>query len=690
MLVLACLFASIFMPITKANAQTKTLKLYYLHTGEKNTITYYKNGRYIGSALKKVNWALRDWRRNEPTKMDPKLLDLVWEAYRRSGSKAYIHVISGYRSPLTNEKLRKRGGGQAKKSQHTRGKALDFFLPDVKVSKMRAIGLKMGVGGVGYYPRSGSPFVHLDTGNVRHWPRMSRKQLARVFPKGKTMHVPSDGKPLAKYKVAVAEYKRRVKKGGTIPTSKSSKKSLNFFQRIAAKAKEDEKEDELRNTAPSPRAVKSVKIPAPKPAPKIIKPVIGTSAGPAEIEVASPLTITTPAPVPALPEEEKREFAILAARRVPVPVASPRNILMPKTVIEPVIGTVVEPLIDLVDEPKAEQVVVAELAAQTQPTPVPQLELQQENTSDILKPVEAKPIVATQEVTPEENEAITITEPTIATGFVIPAPTKRPQFSSDPEIQLASLTPLAKAPVVKETPAIAITSLNTPALTANEIEDLRRTVKPKIKNTIQTGTRLALTEENLRTTADPAQNNTAPAIEAALSELAAKKTLEPVTAEPEIASEALVAKLNIPIPTANPRFVTQTEELPQVKSTQILIASLETQTKAEPKLELDPDTFAEEVERPVVDSGLGERTVSLDEFSAPQDNKSSIGQYALAGNFNIRDLNAVQAPAYGRNMIRSTPKTVFINGFTNDVPQGANKGFSGKAIVFKEFARLSK
>jgi len=144
------------LPTQSANAETRKLKLYYLHTGERAEITYKKNGRYIKSGLKKVNRFLRDWRRNEPTKMNPRLLDLIWEVYKETGSRKHIHVISGYRSPATNNLLRKRGRGVAKKSQHTLGNALDFFIPGVSLRKLRNIGLKKGIGGVGYYPKSGS------------------------------------------------------------------------------------------------------------------------------------------------------------------------------------------------------------------------------------------------------------------------------------------------------------------------------------------------------------------------------------------------------------------------------------------------------------------------------------------------------------------------------------------------------
>lgn len=197
-------------PPVEAAGQTRTLKLYFIHTKEKAQITFKRNGRYDAKGLQQVNRLLRDWRRNEPTKMDPRLLDLIWEVYQKSGSRDYIHVVSAYRSPATNGMLRSRSKGVAKKSQHMLGKAMDFYLPDVRLKTLREIGMKFQVGGVGYYPTSGSPFVHMDVGGVRAWPRMTRNELARLFPDGKTMHIPADGKPLPGFQQAVADYKRRV------------------------------------------------------------------------------------------------------------------------------------------------------------------------------------------------------------------------------------------------------------------------------------------------------------------------------------------------------------------------------------------------------------------------------------------------------------------------------------------------
>jgi hypothetical protein len=42
--------------------------------------------------------------------------------------------------------------------------------------------MRLQNGGVGYYPNAYTPFVHLDVGSVRAWPRMTRSQLASIFP----------------------------------------------------------------------------------------------------------------------------------------------------------------------------------------------------------------------------------------------------------------------------------------------------------------------------------------------------------------------------------------------------------------------------------------------------------------------------------------------------------------------------
>lgn len=189
--------------------EERTISFHNIHTKETLTVVYKRNGSYVPDAMKKINWILRDWRRNEATTMDPKTIDIIWEMHRELGSQVPVNVISGYRSPATNSMLRKTRGGQAQRSQHMTGKAVDITFPDVPLKRMRYSAMIRERGGVGYYPTSGVPFVHVDTARVRHWPRMVRDELALLFPSGRTQHQPADGKPLKRGDATIARGRRK-------------------------------------------------------------------------------------------------------------------------------------------------------------------------------------------------------------------------------------------------------------------------------------------------------------------------------------------------------------------------------------------------------------------------------------------------------------------------------------------------
>lgn len=322
--------AVVFLAATSvgASADTRSLKFYHLHTHEKAEIVYKRNGRYDQAGLKKIDYILRDWRRNEPVKIDPRLLDLVWEAYRATGSREYIQVICGYRAPATNSMLRSRSKGVAQKSQHMLGKALDFYIPGVPLKKLRDIGLKMQGGGVGYYPSSGSPFVHMDIGNVRHWPGISRQELVGVFPNGKTLHVPSDGKPLPGYEQALAAYKARKSSGGTAVAlasmgGSSTKKSGGLLAALfggGADEEEDVADVASAKPAPAPKAKVVKQAPAENkslPGITIVSPENAHRANITQVAEASEQT----APEAATPE---KIIAALPARNIPLPGFAPR------------------------------------------------------------------------------------------------------------------------------------------------------------------------------------------------------------------------------------------------------------------------------------------------------------------------------------------------------------------------------
>ena len=185
----------------------RTISFYHIHTQERLTVVYKRDGKYIPEAMKQINWIMRDWRKNEVKEIAPATIDLAWEMHEELGSKEPINIICGYRSRATNEMLRRTVGGQASQSQHITGKAIDITFPDVPLKKMRYSALIRERGGVGYYPTSGIPFVHVDTASVRMWPRLPRYELALLFPNGRSKYVPDDGRPITPSDVKVAQNK---------------------------------------------------------------------------------------------------------------------------------------------------------------------------------------------------------------------------------------------------------------------------------------------------------------------------------------------------------------------------------------------------------------------------------------------------------------------------------------------------
>jgi uncharacterized protein YcbK (DUF882 family) len=341
---------------SQAGGETRSLKIYYVHTGEKAVITYKRNGKFDPDGLEKLNRILRDWRKNQPTKMNPRLFDLIWEVYRESGSHEFIYVICGFRSPGTNEMLRTRSAhtGVAKKSQHMLGNAMDFYIPDVKLTKLREIGMKLQVGGVGYYPTSGSPFVHMDVGGVRAWPRMNRQDLVRLFPDGKTMHIPADGRPLPGYQEAVADYKRRMSSDNIQVASASSSKR-GFFARLfggGADEEEDNADDaapataapvavasNTKKTQPAPDAgddgqaqtqVASINAPVPQVRPAFNNQPAGSDVAsalmaPSHNAAQDALAAAMPTPDSEQQQQDQQQYADLRDYRIPVPALLERR-----------------------------------------------------------------------------------------------------------------------------------------------------------------------------------------------------------------------------------------------------------------------------------------------------------------------------------------------------------------------------
>lgn len=148
--------------------RTRTLSFYHLHTDEVIDVAYRIGERYQRSALQRLNHFFRDFRSGDTINMDPRLFDLLYDLKLSLGDPdARYHVVSAYRSPATNAKLRRASRGVAKNSLHLKGQAMDVRFPDLSTRNLRDAAVSLGRGGVGYYRRS--DFVHVDTGNVRTW-----------------------------------------------------------------------------------------------------------------------------------------------------------------------------------------------------------------------------------------------------------------------------------------------------------------------------------------------------------------------------------------------------------------------------------------------------------------------------------------------------------------------------------------
>lgn len=165
-LLAATLPASAYAGSRLGNVERR-LRFYNLHTEEKLDVTYWADGGYVPESIAQINRILRDHRNDEVASMAPRLLDLLHRVNTTFGNARPFEIISGYRSPASNQMLAEASTGVAKHSLHMEGKAIDLRIPGIPLADLRRAALKLKGGGVGYYSKSN--FVHLDVGRVRTW-----------------------------------------------------------------------------------------------------------------------------------------------------------------------------------------------------------------------------------------------------------------------------------------------------------------------------------------------------------------------------------------------------------------------------------------------------------------------------------------------------------------------------------------
>lgn len=149
----------------KSSSEKRTLSFFHERAQKEWTVTYAVGGKYDPTVLSQVNMFLRDYQADKVHKIDPKLLDILWAVQRQLGVRGTYEVVSGYRCPQTNQRMRRRSRRVAGHSLHMEGRAIDISLSGARLSQIRQCAMHMQTGGVGIYPR----WVHLDTGEYRTW-----------------------------------------------------------------------------------------------------------------------------------------------------------------------------------------------------------------------------------------------------------------------------------------------------------------------------------------------------------------------------------------------------------------------------------------------------------------------------------------------------------------------------------------
>jgi uncharacterized protein YcbK (DUF882 family) len=169
-------------------SQPFRLRLHNLHTLEDIDIVYRIGDNYTPEAVAQLNYFLRDHNTQDVKAYDPREFDLLHDILSRlHRPDTTIDVVCGYRTQVTNERLRASSRGVAEHSQHILGHAIDIQIPGSSTARIRDAALSLNEGGVGYYPTT--HFVHVDVGAIRTWTYSPRRHRGHVrHARGRSTH----------------------------------------------------------------------------------------------------------------------------------------------------------------------------------------------------------------------------------------------------------------------------------------------------------------------------------------------------------------------------------------------------------------------------------------------------------------------------------------------------------------------
>jgi len=152
----------------------RTLSVIRPASGEKASVLYWKDGEVIDSAYQELCHLLRDVNGKAALPIDPKLIETLWASQAfvaRYGLDRPLEILSGYRTPASNNRLIEQGVPAARQSLHMSGKAADVRIAGLTEEVLGGLVKSFRKGGVGFYYRSGPKggWIHTDTGLNRTW-----------------------------------------------------------------------------------------------------------------------------------------------------------------------------------------------------------------------------------------------------------------------------------------------------------------------------------------------------------------------------------------------------------------------------------------------------------------------------------------------------------------------------------------
>lgn len=154
-------------PALAANRE-RCLTIYATNTGETGRLVYWTPSEgYIDESIQEISRIMRDRYTNKIMQIDHRLLDQLYSLQTTLRPRQPVHMLSGYRAPETNARMRRTNRRVARDSYHMRGMAVDIRMPDRSFKDLHRAALSLRSGGVGRY-RS-SRFVHIDSGPLRRW-----------------------------------------------------------------------------------------------------------------------------------------------------------------------------------------------------------------------------------------------------------------------------------------------------------------------------------------------------------------------------------------------------------------------------------------------------------------------------------------------------------------------------------------